>query len=336
MKEITISPVFIKGLLEGSIIKGYSQDEILQAQGLSSRILTNPKLRVSAKTFSELSYAVTQLLRDEAYGLLAKPMPLGTFNLLARACLSGDTIKDCLNIWRDTNNLLNNSLVAYTYFSDNDGCLVIKDTKHVGVQSNFIIESILTSAHRLHCWLANEYLPIEKIDLTCSEPEFIEEYRFVFYGAIVRFNQKQNAFYFSRQTLDLCCHRDKTDLNKLLKRPYLSLLRQPKKSKSTYIRIRIWMENLFREGDSNPLLDQAAEHMNLTEQTLRRYLQKEGYSFQQLKDDTRRDMAMFFIDRKEQSIEDIAFRLGFSEASTFIRAFKKWTGLTPLAYRKLT
>ena len=100
--------------------------------------------------------------------------------------------------------------------------------------------------------------------------------------------------------------------------------------------MRIWMENLFREGNSNPLLDQAAEHMNLTEQTLRRYLHKEGYSFQQLKDDTRRDMAMFFIDRKEQSIEDIAFRLGFSEASTFIRAFKKWTGLTPLAYRKLT
>ena len=53
-----------------------------------------------------------------------------------------------------------------------------------------------------------------------------------------------------------------------------------------------------------------------------------------LQDDTRRDMAILFINRNEQSMEEIAFRLGFSEASTFIRAFKKWTVLTPLAYRK--
>jgi len=95
------------------------------------------------------------------------------------------------------------------------------------------------------------------------------------------------------------------------------------------------MENLFRDGHHNPLLSQAAEHIDLTEQTLRRYLNKEGYTFQQLKDDTRRDIAINFIEKKEHSIEEIAFRLGFSEASTFIRAFKKWTGLTPLAYRKL-
>ena len=96
------------------------------------------------------------------------------------------------------------------------------------------------------------------------------------------------------------------------------------------------MENVIREGLSHPTMDQAAEHLGLTEQTLRRHLNREGYTFQQLKDDTRRDMAMFFIDKKEQSIENIGFRLGFSEASTFIRAFKKWTGLTPLSYGKLT
>jgi len=96
------------------------------------------------------------------------------------------------------------------------------------------------------------------------------------------------------------------------------------------------MENLFREGHNKPQIEQAAEYAGLTQQTLRRRLKKEGYSFQSLKDDTRRDMAIFFINKKEQSIEAIAFRLGFSEASTFIRAFKKWTGLTPLAYRKLS
>lgn len=336
MQVVTIAPIFVRGLLEGPVLKGYNPEEILQAQGLSAQILNNPKLRISTIAFAELCYAVTQLLRDEAYGLLSRPQPFGSFDLLARACLSSETIKDSLNIWRDANNLFDNSLLAYTYFTDAGGCLAIKGIKKEGVKSHFIIETLLTSAHRLHCWLANEYLPIEQVDLAYPEPEFSEEYRFVFYGAPVRFNQRQNAIHFSRQTLELGCHRDKGDLRKLLERPYISLLTQPKQSKSAYIRARLWMESLFREGYSNPLLGQAAEHMGLTEQTLRRYLNKEGYTFQQLKDDTRRDMAIFFIGRKGQSIEEIAFRLGFSEASTFIRAFKKWTGLTPLAYRKLS
>jgi AraC-like DNA-binding protein len=335
MQGVTIAPIFVKEILEGAVLKGYNPEDILRAQSLSSQILSNPKLRISTIAFAELTQAVTQLLRDEAYGLLSRPVPIGSFDLLAKACLSGKTVKDSLNIWSDGNNLFGNSLAVYTHFTAAGGYLAIKGVKKEGVKSHFIIESQLTSAHRLHCWLANEYLPIEQVDLAYPEPEFSREYRFVFYGAPVRFNQKQNAIHFSRQTLELGCLRDKNDLDKLLERPYISLLTQPKQSKSTYIRVRLWMENLFREGYGNPLLGQVAAQLGLTEQTLRRYLNREGYTFQQLKDDTRRDMAIFFIEQKGDSVEEIAFRLGFSEASTFIRAFKKWTGLTPLAYKNL-
>ena len=336
MKEVTIAPVYIKRLLEGAILKGYNPEEILQTQGVSSHILNNPKLRVSAISFSELCHTITQLLRDEAYGLLAKPVPIGTFNVLARACLSGINVKECLTIWSDANNLFDNNLTVHTYFTAAGGYLAIKGVKNKGVKSNFIIETYLTNVHRLHCWLANEYLPIELVDLDYPEPEFSEEYRYVFYGAPVRFNQRRNAIHFSQQTLALHCHKDASDLNSLLVNPHISLLTQPKQSRSNYIRVRMWMENMIREGLSHPAMIQAAEHLGLTEQTLRRHLHAEGYTFQQLKDDTRRDMAMFFIDKKEQSIENIGFRLGFSEASTFIRAFKKWTGLTPFSYGKLT
>lgn len=336
MKEVTIAPVYIRRLLEGAELKGYNLEEILRTQGVSSHVLNNPKLRVSALSFSELCHTVTQLLRDEAYGLLAKPVPIGTFELLARACLSGENVKECLNIWTDLNNLFDSSLSVYTYFTGAGGYLAVKEVKNEGIKSHYIVESFLTNVHRLHCWLANEYLPIEKVDLAYPEPEFSEEYRYVFYGAPVRFNQRKNAIHFSQLSLELGCHRSISDLNTLLEKPQISLLTQPKQSRSNYIRVRMWMENVLREGVSHPSMDKATEHLGVTEQTLRRYLKKEGYTFQQLKDETRRDMAMFFIDNNEQSIEEIGFHLGFSEASTFIRAFKKWTGLTPLAYRNLT
>lgn len=73
----------------------------------------------------------------------------------------------------------------------------------------------------------------------------------------------------------------------------------------------------------------------MSAQTLRRHLREEGSSFQELKDNLRRDLAIYHLSRNEISIQLIAEQLGFSEPSAFHRAFKKWTGLTPGAYRSL-
>ncbi len=62
-------------------------------------------------------------------------------------------------------------------------------------------------------------------------------------------------------------------------------------------------------------------------------LREEGSSFQELKDHLRRDLAIYHLGRDELAIQDIAEQLGFSKPSAFHRAFKKWTGLTPGAYR---
>ncbi len=76
-----------------------------------------------------------------------------------------------------------------------------------------------------------------------------------------------------------------------------------------------------------------ARQLHMSPQTLRRHLSEEGSSFQELKDHLRRDLAIYHLGRSDLSIQDIAEQLGFSEPSAFHRAFKKWTGLTPGAYR---
>jgi len=335
MQAATVSPVYVKAALQGAINKGYNPEEILLAQGLPAQILHNPKLRISTLAFAELSKALTELMRDECAGQLKKPSPIGHLRFMTKACLTSRTLKEALLTWRDGSNWLDSSTSAYTQFTEDGGFIAINCDIAEGIDEHYIIDTILTTCHRIHCWLTNEFLPIERVDLIYAKPDHSEEHRFVYYGAPVHYGQRRNALHFSSQLLESPCQRTAEELRTLFKEPHTHILTLPRQSKSAYIKIRLWMENLFREGGGLPQLDEACEYMGLTEQTLRRRLKADGYSFNKLKEDTRRDMAIYYIKQSLISIEEIAFRLGFSEASTFIRAFKKWTGLTPLTYRKL-
>lgn len=335
MQDVTISPIFVKNALQGAIRKGYNAEEILRAQGLPTQILSSPKLRISTTDFAELSRTLTELLRDETLGLLAKPSQIGNFNLLARACISSRNIKESLAICRNYSNWTDDSISAFTLFDENGGCFAVDVDKAEDINNNYILESLLTLCHRFHCWLAGDFIPIERVELSYSEDEISDEHRFIFYGAPIHYNQKRNAIYFSPKTLALENQRNREDLRELFIRPHTRLLTQPKQTKSVSVKVRFWMEKLFREGGGLPQLKEASIYMEMSEQTLRRRLKEDAYSFNKLKEETRRDVAIYYIKQSSLSVEEIGFRLGFSEASTFIRAFKKWTELTPLAYRKL-
>jgi AraC-like DNA-binding protein len=87
-----------------------------------------------------------------------------------------------------------------------------------------------------------------------------------------------------------------------------------------------------------PLRDSVAKSMaaalNTTPRTLARRLHDEGTSFGQLLDDVRRTRATRYLDDDAMSVQEIAAALGFSSASAFHRAFKRWMGITPQDYRR--
>ncbi len=83
-----------------------------------------------------------------------------------------------------------------------------------------------------------------------------------------------------------------------------------------------------------PSLEEVAERLATGGRTLRRRLQSEGTSFQQLVDETRFAVARHHIAAGDLPLATIAFLLGFSEASAFYRAFRRWTGTTPQAYAR--
>lgn len=96
---------------------------------------------------------------------------------------------------------------------------------------------------------------------------------------------------------------------------------------------RVRMQLQQTEGHM-PTLHTMAARENLTERTFMRHLQTEGTSYQQLLDEVRQERACWLLANTQSTVEEIAYALGYEDASNFSRTFKRWCGQTPKAYRQ--
>lgn len=97
--------------------------------------------------------------------------------------------------------------------------------------------------------------------------------------------------------------------------------------------VRTYLETHLQR---DPDIDTVAEALGYSRRTLTRRLREEATSFLQVKDHLRRSLALQLLIGNQLPVEVIADRIGFADLTTFHRAFKKWTGSTPSAYRRST
>ena len=83
-----------------------------------------------------------------------------------------------------------------------------------------------------------------------------------------------------------------------------------------------------------PSLEEVAEEINIAPWTLARKLKSMGSSYQQILDEIRMQRAAFSLTHSSDSVTEISQRLGYSDVSSFRRAFKRWTQISPKDYRK--
>ena len=90
---------------------------------------------------------------------------------------------------------------------------------------------------------------------------------------------------------------------------------------------------LLGSGDMSE--ERVAVPMNISPRHLRRKLNLEGTSYEQLVDEVRKEGAVRMISQGQLSLTSIAYELGFLDPSSFTRAFRRWTGMSPTAFRSL-
>ena len=153
-----------------------------------------------------------------------------------------------------------------------------------------------------------------------------------FFGCQVRFGASDNAMLLDRTDLELSLPKADEKLGAYLRTLANQALQAhcgPDPSPLDRIR-QIIAEQLQREV---PSLSEVARALAISDRTLRRRLEAEGTSYRALLDETRARLAKSYVADRRLSLSEVAFLVGFSEPSAFHRAFKRWTGSTPSAYR---
>jgi AraC-like DNA-binding protein len=163
-------------------------------------------------------------------------------------------------------------------------------------------------------------------------PADLGEYRATFGTSQLIFGAPWNGFVFDAARLDTKVPSDDPSLHRVLRQHADRLLAELAPGDSLVERVRGHILSTLRGGPASA--EDTAARLRMTRRTLTRRLSQEGTSFSALLEDVRRHTAVHYLQTTEHSVEDIAFLLGFSESSPFVRAFKRWTGMAPMAYRR--
>ena len=108
-------------------------------------------------------------------------------------------------------------------------------------------------------------------------------------------------------------------------------LSQLERGASIRERVRVALLDMLPSGRVS--LDDVAARLAMSRRSLQRHLAEQSVGFQDVLDETRRDLARHYLAQAPISTSEISFLLGFRDANSFVRAFKGWTGSTPGQYR---
>lgn len=332
----TVSIAFVRGAVQRLDVA--TRRAVLQRSAIAPELLAADAARVPAAAFAALWLAVGEALDDEFFGLDSRRMKVGSFALLCHA-LGGQTTVD---------RALRQGLRGFSLFLDDIGvalsvdgadALLTIDNRIQGADARrFADETLLVMVHGLLCWLAGRRVPLSRLDWGHPKPPHADEYRRMFSPAL-SFGARATVARFDARVLRAAIAVTPASLQAFLRHaPQSVFLKQVhhgggRGGWAERVRRQLRRELVDPPSPEPLTLDALARQWGLSPATLRRRLDDEGAGWQALKDEVRRDLAIHRLADPSQSIEDIAARLGFNDASSFHRAFRKWTGAAPGAYR---
>lgn len=318
-------------LLEGAKRSGVKIEDLLAECDIPLSHLNQPNARVDKKTCINLMLAVIRRTEDEFMGFgegrRSKP---GTFSMMAHAVINCPTLEKAMARSAQFYGLFDYPIRSSLEKQD-DEARITYETQRDSEFRSVILEALVFVLLRFMSWLIGQQIVPKYISFDFEASSDDKEYSEIFPCAVL-FGQPHTQVVLDRRYVEQPLVQNALSLSKFLKSSLEELIDGNIQNASLNAQIRSIISKEY--GNNFPDFSVVCEKLNMTPQTLRRRLKEENTSYQEIKDSIRKDASVYYLSKPELSIDEIALLMGFSEASSFHRAFKKWTSKTPSTYRQ--
>ena len=303
---------------------------MLSAAGIPASILGDPNARVPQPAMTALWRHALETTGDEYLGIhLAEAAPLRSFEVHGHAMLSSPTLRDAYR-----------RACRYQRLIHEVTDLTLEETAHEGILRHALSGGRPAGRHPAE-FLATLWVRIGRAvtasnwspTLVCfahDAPHSTVEHERVF-AAPVRFASGRTAMHVLNAILDAANPRADADLGVVLDKYAEAVLEKLPRRTTLTSRLNAWLLGMLTNGE--PGAEAAARALNLSIRSLHRGLAAEGTTFRELVARLRYERATALLADSTYTMTEIAFLLGFSELSSFYRAFRRWSGTTPADFR---
>jgi AraC-like DNA-binding protein len=311
---------------------GVPRSELLYVAALEPDDLRDPGRRLDGEAAFAIVRHILERTGDRALGIrLAEAMDLRTQGFWGYTFLSCLSVRQAAELLARFQRLRTTSSLRFEVHGD---WAVLETSTEVAIPDDLVAifgDTYFASAclHRRR-WVPEAHGEM-RVWLTYAEEPHHQELR-ALVGGPITFGAPVNRLQFPAWELDLPLTRADPHLLALareqLERQLGALAAEDAPGLAEQVRSRLAAR--LTEGAS---IERVARELHVSVRTLRRRLERLGLSFQQLLEEVRRARAVEYLVKTEDAVEHIAQRLGYGDPSNFRRAFRRWTGQPPAAYR---
>jgi len=330
MSERTTSSSWALGIVQALEMGGVDCRSLFAALGLDYAALDDADARFSQDNMTRLWQRAVELSGNPAIALnMAQVVRPASFHVVGYALMSSRTLKEGFTrLVRYQRIIAEGADLSFRPLGQGYGLIlrIHGDRLPPARQS---VEASFAYGLAFCRWVTGKPIRPLQICFQGDPPADLEPYQQVF-QAPLQFNAEHCALLFARADLDIPLQTANAALAQLHDRFAGEYLTRFFDSRVTH-QARQVLCRLLPQGE--PKRESVAQALCLSQRTLQRRLQEEGSSFQQLLDDTRRELVVQYLAQPNLTLLETAYLLGFADPSNFFRAFRRWFDCTPGEYR---